>query len=63
MTAAVPPPPSAALIPPPKTLRTKLATALQEVAILRRLIRVAESVPTNGTPSLSTTEATNVAGR
>lgn len=37
-------PPSAALIPPAPTLRARLAVALREVDLLRRLIRAAESV-------------------
>ncbi len=37
-------PPSAALLPPPADLRTRLAVALREVDLLRRLIRAAESV-------------------
>jgi len=39
-----PTPPSASLIPPPRELRGRLAVALREVDLLRRLIRVAESV-------------------
>ena len=37
-------PPSAALIPPAPDLRARLAVALREVDLLRRLIRAAESV-------------------
>jgi hypothetical protein len=37
-------PPSAVLLPPTPELRTRLAVALREVDLLRRLIRVAESV-------------------
>jgi hypothetical protein len=37
-------PPSAALLPPTPALRERLAVALREVSLLRRLIRVAESV-------------------
>lgn len=37
-------PPSAELLPPPSALRQRLAIALREVNLLRRLIRVAESV-------------------
>jgi hypothetical protein len=37
-------PPSAELIPSATTLRTRLAVALREVDLLRRLIRAAESV-------------------
>ncbi len=35
-------PPSTTLIPPPSELRHRLAVALREVDLLRRLIRVAE---------------------
>ena len=37
-------PPSAALLPPSPALRERLALALREVDLLRRLIRAAESV-------------------
>lgn len=37
-------PPSAALLPPAPALRERLAVALREVELLRRLIRAAESV-------------------
>lgn len=37
-------PPSAALLPPTSVLRERLAVALREVDLLRRLIRAAESV-------------------
>jgi hypothetical protein len=37
-------PPSAQLLPPVPALRAKLAIALREVELLRRLIRAAESV-------------------
>jgi len=37
-------PPSAHLLPPAPDLRKRLAVALREVELLRRLIRVAESV-------------------
>jgi hypothetical protein len=37
-------PPSAALLPPAPALRERLAVALREVDLLRRLIRTAESV-------------------
>ena len=37
-------PPSAALLPPAPALRERLAVALREVDLLRRLIRAAESV-------------------
>jgi hypothetical protein len=37
-------PPSAALLPPPAALRERLAVALREVDLLRRLIRAADSV-------------------
>ncbi len=37
-------PPSAALLPPSAHLRERLAVALREVELLRRLIRAAESV-------------------
>jgi len=37
-------PPSAALLPPPPALRERLAVALREVDLLRRLILAAESV-------------------
>src|SRR5689334_16321576 len=37
-------PPSAELLPPAKALRERLAVALREVSLLRRLIRAAESV-------------------
>ena len=37
-------PPSAALLPPTPALRERLAVALREVDLLRRLIRAAESV-------------------
>jgi hypothetical protein len=37
-------PPSAVLLPPTPELRTRLAVALREVDLLRRLIRVAKSV-------------------
>ena len=40
-------PPSAALIPPAPALRERLAVALREVDLLRRLIRAAESVAPN----------------
>lgn len=37
-------PPSSTLLPPPGELRHRLAVALREVDLLRRLIRVAEHV-------------------
>lgn len=37
-------PPSAALLPPAPALRERLAIALREVRLLRRLIRAVESV-------------------
>lgn len=37
-------PPSAALLPPAPALRERLAVALREVDLLRRLIRAAEYV-------------------
>jgi len=37
-------PPSATLLPPAPALRERLAVALREVDLLRRLIRAAESV-------------------
>jgi hypothetical protein len=37
-------PPSAVLLPPAPALRERLAVALREVDLLRRLIRAAESV-------------------
>ena len=37
-----PTPPSLVLVPPPPELRRRLAVALREVDILRRLIRVSE---------------------
>lgn len=37
-------PPSAALLPTPPALRQRLAVALREVDLLRRLIRASESV-------------------
>jgi hypothetical protein len=37
-------PPSDAILPPTPELHTRLAVALREVRVLRRLIRVAESV-------------------
>lgn len=37
-------PPSAALLPPASALRERLAVALREVDLLRRLIRAVESV-------------------
>lgn len=37
-------PPSAALLPPAPRLRERLAVAIREVDLLRRLIRAAESV-------------------
>jgi hypothetical protein len=37
-------PPSAAILPPVPQLRERLAIALREVDLLRRLIRAAESV-------------------
>lgn len=37
-------PPSATLIPPAPVLRVRLAVALREVDLLRRLIRAVESV-------------------
>ncbi|HEX4607904.1 MAG TPA: hypothetical protein VH092_06850 [Urbifossiella sp.] len=37
-------PPSAALLPPAPALRERLAVALREVDLLRRLIRAADSV-------------------
>lgn len=37
-------PPSAKLLPPPDALRARLAVALREVDLLRRLIRAVESV-------------------
>ena len=40
-------PPSAALLPPVPSLRERLAVALREVDLLRRLIRIAESVRAN----------------
>jgi len=37
-------PPSAALLPPAPALRARLAVALREVDLLRRLIRAADAV-------------------
>jgi hypothetical protein len=37
-------PPSASLLPPASALRARLAVALREVDLLRRLIRAVESV-------------------
>ena len=37
-------PPSAALLPTPPALRERLAVALREVDLLRRLVRASESV-------------------
>lgn len=45
-----PVPPSLVLIPPPPELRHRLAVALREVDLLRRLIRVAEYAARNGRP-------------
>jgi hypothetical protein len=42
MPDPIPDPPSFNLIPPPPELRHRLAVALREVDLLRRLIRVAE---------------------
>jgi hypothetical protein len=42
MPDTIPDPPSVNLIPPPPELRHRLAVALREVDLLRRLIRVAE---------------------
>lgn len=56
-------PPSAALLPPTLTLRERLAVALREVHLLRRLIRAAESVrplpvtTADRIPAPATTEA------
>jgi hypothetical protein len=44
-------PPSLVLIPPAHTLRERLAIALQEVNLLRRLIRAAESFQPHPIPS------------
>lgn len=49
-----PTPPSLVLIPPPPELRHRLAVALREVDILRRLIRVAEYAAQYGRPSTIT---------
>ncbi len=43
-------PPSLVLIPPPPELRHRLAVALREVDLLRRLIRVAEYAARYGQP-------------
>jgi hypothetical protein len=43
-------PPSTILIPPPGELRGRLALALREVDLLRRLIRVAEYAARYGRP-------------
>lgn len=40
---SAPTPPSAALLPPPPALRERLAVALREVDLLRRLIRAADA--------------------
>jgi hypothetical protein len=45
-----PVPPSLVLIPPPPELRHRLAVALREVDLLRRLIRVAEYAARYGQP-------------
>ena len=42
LTVAIPP--SAELLPPASALRGRLAVALREVDLLRRLVRAAESV-------------------
>jgi hypothetical protein len=59
-------PPSTNLIPPPSELRHRLAVALREADILRRLIRVAEYAAQYGRPCPSDLasergEAANVA--
>jgi hypothetical protein len=54
-----PTPPSSSLIPPPGELRRRLAVALRDVDILRRLIRVAEYAARYGRP----TEAVRAADR
>lgn len=38
----IPAPPSAELLPPPGELRTRLAVALREVSLLRRILKLAE---------------------
>jgi hypothetical protein len=43
-------PPSQALLPPPPELRFRLAVALREVDLLRRLIRVSEYAARYGRP-------------
>lgn len=56
-------PPSAALLPPTPALRERLAVALREVDLLRRLIRAAESfrphppTATDRVPTLNITKA------
>lgn len=58
-------PPSAALLPPAPALRERLAVALREVGLLRRLIRAAESVrphPITTADQLPLTERTCTEG-
>lgn len=59
-------PPSQALIPPPPELRFRLAVALREVDLLRRLIRVSEyaarsgiRAPTRMSPPLGAASSAN----
>jgi hypothetical protein len=47
-------PPSTTLVPPPGELRHRLAVALRDVNILRRLIRVAEYAAQFGRATEST---------
>jgi hypothetical protein len=44
MVSPVPDPPSASILPPLPDLRARLASALREVSLVRRLIRAAEAV-------------------
>ncbi len=58
-------PPSATLLPPPTALRERLAVALREVELLRRLIRAAESVwphPITTAERLAAPDATEAKG-
>ena len=53
MPEPIPVSPSLDLIPPPPDLRLRLAVALREVDLLRRLIRVAEYAARFGQPHCS----------
>jgi hypothetical protein len=52
-------PPSRNLIPPPSELRHRLAVALRDVDVLRRLIRVAEHAARYDRPHSATSFASD----